>query len=116
MVLPLSNTPKNYNDPNRPFNAKRSSDDGSVSWLRVTSAVTLVTGGALLLAGKHRLGLAAAATGTSLAMLDQQDTVKKWWAHLPGYIADVQSVLAHVEGAVEEFAHQRARLGKAIGH
>ena len=67
MVLPLSNTPKNYNDPNRPFNAKRSSDDGSVSWLRVTSAVTLVTGGALLLAGKHRLGLVSMRFGYQAA-------------------------------------------------
>ena len=114
VVLPLSNLPRNYNvDPNAPRQSV--SDDSSVNWLRVTSAATLVTGGALLLAGKNRLGLVAAAAGTSLAMLDQRDTLKKWWTHLPRYIADVQGVLAHVEGAVEEFAHQRERLGKAIG-
>jgi hypothetical protein len=114
VALPLSNLPRNYNvDPNAPHQSV--SDDSSVNWLRVTSAATLVTGGALLLAGKNRLGLVAAAAGTSLAMLDQQDTLKKWWTHLPRYIADVQEVLAHVEGAVEEFAHQRERLSKAIG-
>jgi hypothetical protein len=114
MALPISRLPKNYEvDPNAP--RRPVSDDRSVSWLRVTSAATLVTGGALLLAGKHRAGLVAAAAGTSLAVLDQQDTLKKWWAHLPGYIADVQGILAQVEGAVEEFAHQRERLGKAIG-
>lgn len=113
MVLPLSNLPKNHDVASQ--KATPASGDDSVNLLRITSAVTLLTGGALLLAGKHRLGLVAAATGTSLALLDQQDTVKKWWAHLPGYIADVQGVLVRVEGAVEEFAHQRERLGKVVG-
>jgi hypothetical protein len=116
VAIPLSQLPKNYStDPNAPRTFV-SDSDRPISWLRVASAATLVTGGALLLAGKHRAGLIAAATGTSLAMLDQQDTVKKWWAHLPGYIADVQNALVHVESAVEEFAHQRERIGKAIGH
>jgi hypothetical protein len=113
VVVPLSKLPEKVDTASR--NAKTGSDGHSVSLLRITSAATLLTGGALMLAGKHRLGLVAAATGTSLAMLDQQDVVKKWWAHLPGYIADVQGVLAQVEGAVEEFAHQREKLGKALG-
>jgi hypothetical protein len=116
VVLPLSRSPRNQNvDPKNPRALKPASSDRSISWLRVSSAAALVTGGALLLAGKHRLGLIAAATGTSLAMLDQQDSVKKWWAYLPGYIANVQGMLTQVEGAVEEFAHQRDRFGKVIG-
>ena len=117
VVLPLSKSPKNYDaNANAPRAIRPGSDGRPVGLLRVTSAATLVTSGALLLAGKHRLALIAAATGTSLAMLDQQDTVKKWWKHLPGYIANLQAVLAQVEGAVEEFAHQRERFGKVVGH
>jgi hypothetical protein len=116
VVLPLSKLPRNYDvDPNNPRTRRPASSDRPIGWLRVTSAATLVTGGALLLAGKHRLGLIAAATGTSLAMLDQQDSVKKWWAHLPSYIANVQGVLSQVEGAVEEFAVQREKFGKVMG-
>jgi len=116
VVLPLSKSPKNFDvDPNAPVGARATSNDSSVNWLRVTSAATLVTGGALLLAGKHRLGLAVAATGTSLALIDQQDSMKKWWALLPGYIVQVQSILNHVEEAVEEFSKQRQKIGSVLG-
>jgi hypothetical protein len=116
VVLPLSSTPTEFEaDPNAPQVARQSSEDSSLNWLRVTSAVTLVTSGALLLAGQRRLGLVAAATGTSLAMIDQQDTLMKWWALLPGYIVQVQGVLEHVEGAVDQFAKQREKLGQVLG-
>jgi len=117
VVLPLSKLPKNHDiAPRDPRAVESSSKVRSAGLLRITSAASLVAGGAFLLAGKHRLGLIAAATGTSLAMLDHQDSVKKWWTHLPTYIANVQSVLTQVEGAVEEFANQREKFGKAIGH
>jgi hypothetical protein len=116
VVLPLSKLPRDFDvDPNAPAGARTTSNDGSANWLRITSAATLVTGGALLLAGKHRLGLAVAATGTSLALLDQQDSMKKWWALLPGYIVQVQTVLNHVEEAVEEFSKQREKIGGVLG-
>jgi hypothetical protein len=116
VVLPLSKLPRDFDvDPNAPAGARTTSNDCSVNWLRVTSAATLVTGGALLLAGKQRLGLAVAATGTSLALLDQQDSMKKWWALLPGYIVQVQSILNQVEEAVDEFAKQREKIGSVLG-
>jgi hypothetical protein len=116
VVLPVSNSPKEFDvDPHAPHGALKSSQNGSVNWLRVSSAATLVTSGALLLAGKHRLGLVVAATGTSLAMIDQQDSLKKWWSVLPGYIAQVQGVLSQVEKAVDNFAEQREKIGHVIG-
>ncbi len=115
-VLPLSQLPRDFDaDPNAPRPAKHLRDEGEVNWLRVTAAATLVTGGALLLAGKNRLGLFAAAAGTSLAMIDQQDTLKKWWVLLPGYITQVQGVLNQVDNAVEEFAAQREKIGHVLG-
>ncbi len=116
VVLPLSKSPADFDvDPNAPPGARKTSNDSPVNWLRVTSAATLVTGGALMLAGKHRVGLVAAVTGTSLALIDQQDSMKKWWSLLPGYIAQVQGVLNQVEEAVEEFAKQREKIGNVLG-
>ena len=51
-------------------------EGGSVHLVRIAAAGTLITSGALLLAGKRRAGLLAAATGTSLALLDQQETLR----------------------------------------
>lgn len=113
VVVPLSKMPDSFDvDPHAPH---PSSDESSLNWLRVTSAATLVAGGALLFAGKRRAGLVAAATGVSLAMLEQQETLKKWWVLLPGYIAQVQKVITEVEGAVEQFAEQREKLGSVLG-
>ena len=114
VVVPLSKMPENFDvDPHAPHRREEAADP-TVTWLRVTAAATLVTSGALLLAGKRRLGLVAAATGVSMAMIEQQGTLKKWWAVLPSYIADIQGVLNQVEGAVEEFAEQREKLGNVL--
>lgn len=116
VVLPLSKMPRDFKvDPHAPTGAHTTSKDGSLNWLRFTSAATLVASGALLLAGKHRAGLAVAATGTSLALIDQQDAMKKWWAHLPGYIAQIQDILNQVDKAVENFAEQREKIGSVLG-
>jgi hypothetical protein len=48
-------------------------------------------------------------------MIDQQDSLKKWWSVLPGYIAQVQGVLSQVEKAVDNFAEQREKIGHVIG-
>jgi hypothetical protein len=113
VVLPLSKRPEDLQvDPSAPEGSTMSSQ---VNWLKVTSAATLVTGGALLLAGKHRAGLVAAIAGTSLAVIDQQDSMKKWWFLLPNYITQVQGVLTHIEEAVDQFAKQRDKIGSVLG-
>ena len=115
MAVPLSKVPEHFNvDPHAPRTHGEQSSESSLNWLRVTSAATIVAGGALLFAGKRRAGLATAATGVSLAMIEQQDTLKKWWAILPGYLTQVQNVIAEVEGAVQEFAEQREKLGNVL--
>lgn len=79
-------------------------------WLRVTSAGALAASGVLLMAGKRRAALAVAATGTALAIVDQQDLVRTLWNHLPGYLEDVQGILTRAQGAVDEFSAQGERL------
>ena len=61
---------------------------------------------------KRRLGLVAAATGTTLALLDQQDVLRDWWKILPNYIEEVQYLLSQVQGTVDEVSNQREKLGR----
>ncbi len=116
VVVPLSKMPDSFNvDPHAPHVSGQGSDDSSLNWLRVTSATALVAGGALLLTGRRRLGLLTAATGVSLAMIEQQETMKKWWVLLPSYLAQVQGIISEVESAVEQFAEQREKIGNVLG-
>lgn len=80
------------------------------NWVAMAAGGTLLAGGLMLLLGHRRTGLAAAVSGATLALLDQQDTVRTWWNALPGYVDDLQGLLAQVEGTVEEIAAQRERL------
>jgi len=82
----------------------------SAYWVRVTAAGALAAGGVLMMAGKRRAGLVAAAAGTALTVLDQQETVRAWWGRLPGYLEEVQSILTRVQGAVDELSAQGERL------
>jgi len=74
----------------------------------------LLAGGLLLLTGNKKAALVAAASGTALAMLDQQETVKTWWNALPGYIDQVQQVLNRVQSTVEDVAAKREALRRAL--
>jgi hypothetical protein len=86
----------------------------SVTWITIAAATTLAAGGALLVCGKPRAGLVATATGTALAMLDQQETVSLWWNALPNYLAEVQGLLARVQEAIDDISTQHERLHRAL--
>jgi len=116
VVLPLSRFPNDFDPNTNAADPGPSPASNSINWLRIASAATLVAGGALLLGGKRRSGLFVAATGTALALMDQQDLLQKWWAVLPQYIDNIQDLLNQAEGAVEEFAAQREKLGNVLGH
>ena len=79
-------------------------------WVRVAAAGSLAASGVLLMAGKRRAGLAVAAAGTALVVMDQQETVRHWWNRMPGYLDEVQSILTRVQGAVDELSVQGERL------
>jgi hypothetical protein len=108
VVLPLSMP---ANDSNA---APRAPGDDPMNWVRVAAAGTLAASGVLLVTGRHRAGLVAAASGTALAMLDQKQTVRAWWDALPGYLAEVQSLLGRVQGAVDELSAQREKLHRVL--
>jgi hypothetical protein len=83
-------------------------------WIRVAAAGSLAASGVLMMAGKRRAGLAVAAAGTALVVLDQQDTVRVWWNRLPEYLGEVQQVLTRVQGAVDELSAQGERLRSVL--
>jgi len=87
-----------------------SSRDGSGCVLRYAAAGTLAAGAALLLSGSRRTGLLAAAAGTALAMIDQQETMGVWWNTLPGYLDEAQSFLNRVQRAVDDVNAQRRKV------
>jgi len=84
------------------------------NWVAVAAGGTLIAGGMLLLLGQRRAGLVAAATGATLALLDQQETVRSWWNTLPAFIDDVERLLNQVQGTVEGIAAQREKLRRVI--
>lgn len=108
VVVPLTK-PANSMD-EEPY----SSDTSCVNWLTIAAATALAAGGALLVCGRPRAGLIAAASGTALAMLDQQDTVADWWRALPNYLAQVQDVLGRVQETIDDISAQRERLHQAL--
>jgi hypothetical protein len=89
-------------------------DSDSMNWTRIAAGGSLLLAGFLLATGKRRAGLAAAATGTTLAALDQQEAVRAWWNALPGYINNVQEIITQVQDSVEQVAAQRDRLHKIL--
>jgi hypothetical protein len=94
--------------------ARSASESETRDFVRIAAAGTLLAGGVLLLAGQRRAGLVAAASGTALALLDQQETLHSWWSLLPGFIDDVQRVLGQVQGTVEDIATKRETLRQIL--
>jgi len=86
----------------------------TMNWVGFAAGGTLVAAGLLLLAGERRAGMVAAASGTALAMLDQQETLQSWWNALPGYIDQVQSVLNKVQNTVNDVADKRETLRRVL--
>ncbi len=87
----------------------------STNWIRIAAASTLAASGALLLTGNRRAGLVTAVSGTALAMLDQQETLRAWWDMLPGFLEELQGMLNRAQLAVEDLSAQSRELRRALG-
>lgn len=96
--------------PFKPVPANRSAGDDGFNWVRAVAAGTLALSGVLLMSGRRRAALVSAVTGTSLALLDQQESLRAWWESLPAYLDDVELVLNRAQSAVEDIAVQRDNL------
>ncbi|MGA7830430.1 MAG: hypothetical protein WCA21_05680 [Terracidiphilus sp.] len=89
-------------------------ESGGMNWVGFAAGGTLVAGGLLLLVGERRAGMVTAATGTALAMLDQQETLCSWWNALPAYIDQVQKVLGQVQDRVNDVSEKREALRRIL--
>ena len=90
-------------------------ENESVDWVKVAACVSLICGGLLLLSGRKRAGLLAAVSGTALAALDHQDTIRHWWDSLPRYVDQAHSVLDHVQEVVDKVSEKGQSLRRALG-
>jgi hypothetical protein len=79
-------------------------------WTHLIAAGTLIAGGALLVSGRKKSGLAVAIAGTALALLDEPEMVRSWWRSLPGVLSQAQEFLDKVEDYMGEAAEQGHRL------
>ncbi|HEX4320781.1 MAG TPA: hypothetical protein VHZ52_07760 [Acidobacteriaceae bacterium] len=82
----------------------------SPDWTHYVAAGTLLAGGVLMVTGHKRAGMAVAAAGTALALVEEQEAIKSWWRNLPGYLNDAQGFLDKIEGYLQEAAIQGERL------
>ena len=108
-VVPLSKAANGRGE------APRSNEARPTPWVRYAAACTLAAGGALLVTGNRRAGLATALTGTVLAMIDQQENVCAWWNALPGYLEEIQGMLGRAQTAVEDLSAQSQKLRRVLG-
>jgi hypothetical protein len=111
VVVPLAAT-GNASETSVPVSRKPE----SMCWVRVAAAGALATSGVLLMARKHRAGLAMAVAGTALTILDQQETVRDLWNRLPGHLENLQGVLTRAQSAVDELSAQGERLRHILQH
>jgi len=68
----------------------------------------------LLLTGHKRAGLVMAASGTALALMDHEDTLKRWWEALPGYVERAQTMFEQVRDVVEGVAEKGETLRRVL--
>ena len=90
--------------------ALTSASPAKQDWTHLLAAGAVVAGGVLLVSGHKKAGIAAAAAGTALALLDEPGLVESWWKSLPGYLADAQVFLDKVEGYVQDVSEQGHRI------
>jgi hypothetical protein len=108
VVVPLSK-PSYDSESEAPASASK-----STNWAAIAAGGTLLAGGLLLLSGRRKAGLMAASAGTTIALLDQHETLRSWWLLLPSYIDEVQRVLNQVQSTVDDVAAKREKLRKVL--
>jgi hypothetical protein len=79
-------------------------------WLAITMGGTFVAGALLMITGRKRAGLVVAAAATAVTLLDQKETVRRWWNALPQYIDDAQRLLDQAQRTVDDLAAAREKV------
>lgn len=85
-----------------------------IPWTRSVAAGSLIAGALLLVSGRRKSGLAVAAAGAAVALLENPDAVKDVWESMPRFVRGGQDFLIRVEEFVEELNKQGVRLRKVL--
>ena len=86
----------------------------STDWVKIAACGSLVAGGLMLLSGQKRAGLVMAASGTALAMLDHEDTLRRWWEALPDYVERAQYMFEQVRDVVDDITEKGEALRRMV--
>lgn len=86
----------------------------SVDWVKIATCGSLVSGALLLLSGQKRAGLVMAASGTVLAMLDHEETIRLWWDALPGYVERAQFMVEQVREVVDDITEKGEAMRRVL--
>lgn len=85
-----------------------------IDWVRLAAGGTMIVGGCLLLARKKRAGTVVAASGAALALLDHEDTLRRWWHALPGYVEQAQRLMGQVLDALDNVGEMSESLRRDL--
>ena len=86
----------------------------TTNWIRYAAAGTLAASGVLLVTGNKRLGMVIALSGAALALIDQQEAVRRCWDRLPEFLEDLQGLLSKTQAAVEDVSSQSQKLRQVL--
>jgi hypothetical protein len=86
------------------------SEDDSLTWNRSLAAGSLIAGALLLVTGYRRAGLAVAAAGATVALLENPEAVRNFWNSIPDFVHTSQDFLSRAESLIDDINRQRARV------
>jgi hypothetical protein len=89
-------------------------DDNGIPWTRGIAAGSLLVGALLLVTGRRGAGLAVAAAGASVALLENPEAVRNFWNSIPEAVHASQDFLARAEGLIDDINQQTGRLRSMI--
>ena len=81
-----------------------------IPWTRSVAAGSLIVSALLLISGKRKSGIAVAAAGAAVALLENPEAVKEAWEAMPRFVRAGQDFLVRVEDFVDELNKQGGRL------
>lgn len=85
-----------------------------IPWTRSVAAGSLIVSALLLVSGKRKSGIAVAAAGAAVALLENPEAVRDVWDSLPRLVRGGQDFLVRLEDFVDELNKQGVRLRKAV--
>jgi hypothetical protein len=85
-----------------------------IPWTRSVAAGSLIVSALLLISGKRKSGIAVAAAGAAIALLENPGAVKDAWESMPRFVRAGQDFLVRIEDFVDELNKQGGRLRKVL--